>query len=116
MAKKKSSRSSNREPAPGNKRYRRTDEELISDLKKKLEEVKNRQEARKLKQSASMSATLAVVRSIDRALATAEKEGDTAVRHALADCRKPLGEFLEKNGLKLPKARLPRGRRPKSLQ
>ena len=115
MAKKKTTKKVTREPAPGKKRYRRSDEELIADLKKKLDEVKNRQEARKLKQSASMSAALASVRAIDRALKIAEEEGDTNLRHVLADARKPLADMLVKTGLKLPKARLPRGRRPKSV-
>jgi hypothetical protein len=55
-----------------------------------------------------------VVRGVDKALEVAAEEGNNALRHALADARKPLAEFLEGQGLKLPKARVPRGRKPKA--
>lgn len=111
MAKKKTSRVSGL--PPGKKRKRRTDEELIGDLKTRIEALRERQEARKIKESPAMKAALTSVRWIDKALMAAEDEQDTRMRHALADARKPLEGFLVGQGLKLPRARKPRGRRPR---
>ena len=116
MAKKNSQKTVSREPLPGKKRYRRTDEELIADLKQKLDDLRVRQESRALKESPAVRSAIAVVRAIDRALEEAAEANETALRHVLADCRKPLAEYLESSGLRLPRARLPRGRRPKSVQ
>ena len=110
MARKKKAA---RKPAPGKKRYRRTDEELIADLKDRIKELKDRQESRELKKSAAIKASVSAVKNIDKALDAAAEEGQSALRHALADARKPIAAFLEDMGMKLPKANLPRGRRPK---
>lgn len=109
MAKKKTTRKA----APGKKRYRRSDEELISDLKERIQELKDRQEAKKLKQSGAIKTTLTAVRYIDKALEAAAEESHGKLRHVLTDARKPIEDFLIGEGLKLPKARKPRGRRPK---
>lgn len=98
------------------KRKRRTDEELIRDLKEKIRAVKERQVTRVLKESPQIKAAAAALRSIDKALAAAADEGDTMLRHVLADTRKPLATHLEQNGYKVPRAQLPRGRRPKGSQ
>ena len=103
MAKKK---------AASKKRKRRSDEELINDLKARIKELKGRQEARRLKESPAMRSTLSAVRWLDKALDLAADESNTHLRHALADARKPLEEYLMSEGLRLPKARKPRGRRP----
>jgi len=103
MAKKKATK----------KRHRRTDEELISDLRNRIKELKNRQEAKRLKESTTIKATVTAVKWIDKALNHAAEENDTSLRHVLADARKPLESYLSTRGLKLPKANLPRGRRPK---
>jgi hypothetical protein len=108
MAKKKTKK----QPAPGKKRYRRTDEELIEDLKDRIKELKVRQDSRRLKQSPAVKATVTAVRYLDKALDFAAEENNSKLRHSLADSRKPLEAFLKGEGLKLPKARLPRGRRP----
>jgi hypothetical protein len=116
MAKKKSKLAS-RKPATTRattrKRKRRSDEELIRDLQDKIRLVKARQTARQLKETPSLRACLSVMRAIDKALDVAAEESETLVRHVLADARRPLAEFLEKRGLDVPKANLPRGRRPK---
>jgi len=96
------------------KRKRRSDEELIRDLQEKIRQVKSRQTAREMQKSPTLKATMAALRSLDRALAVAAEEGDTLLRHVLADARKPVASHLEEGGFKLPKARLPRGRRPKA--
>ena len=96
------------------RRARRSPEEMIADLEAKIREVKNRAQAKELKQSPSVKEAMKVVRGVDKALKVAAEEGNNALRHALADARKPLAEFLEGQGLKLPKARVPRGRKPKA--
>jgi len=116
MAKKKSKVTTKKAAAKdsGRKRRRRTDQELISDLQDRIRQVKARQAARDMQKSPPMKSAIAALRAIDRALDTAGSHGDTALRHVLADARKPLVEFLEKSGYRTPKANLPRGRRPKS--
>ena len=109
MAKKKQARSA----AGGKRRQRRSPEQMIADLQKQIEEVKARAVARELKQSAAVKHALAAVRAIDKALEAAAEEDNTPLRHVLADARKPLAEYLTAQGVRLPKARLPRGRRPK---
>ncbi|MFT4541247.1 MAG: hypothetical protein ACI841_001062 [Planctomycetota bacterium] len=104
MAKKKS----------GAKRHRRSDEELIADLKTRIDELKARQESKKLIDSPAIKATMAAIKEIDKGLEAAAEEGDSHLRHALADARRPLSNHLSSHGVKLPKARLPRGRRPGS--
>lgn len=103
MGKKKSS----------SRRKRRSPEEIIADLQEEIRRVRDRQVARELKKSPSHKLSMAAIRSIDRALESAGQEGNTSLRHALADARKPLAAYLEKQGVRLPRARLPRGRRPK---
>lgn len=95
------------------RRKRRSPEEMIADLQLQIEEVKQRAAARQMTQTTSVKMTVAVVRQIDKALELAPEEGQTVLRHALADSRKPLASFLSAKGIKLPKARVPRGRKPK---
>jgi len=95
------------------KRKRRSDEELIHDLQDKLREVKERQAAKEAMRSPSMKAAVRALAALDRALEVAAEQSDTAMRHSLADSRRPLADALEKRGFKAPKANLPRGRRPK---
>lgn len=96
----------------GAKRHRRTDEELINDLKARIKELKDRQESKRLKESPSIRSAVTAVRHLDKALELSAEEGNSLLRHALADARKPLEDYLQDQGLKLPKARKPRGRRP----
>ena len=95
---------------------RRTAEEVISELPAKIREVKAREKARELKRSPSISKTVNVLRGIDQALEFAAQEGNTTLRHALAGARRPLGDYLTSQGLKLPKVKLPRGRKPAILR
>jgi glutamate-1-semialdehyde aminotransferase len=110
MAKKKAKKVATGEA----KRKRRTDEELISDLKARIKDLRVRQQARELKQSPAIHSTTSAVKWIDKALDAAAEENNSHLRHALADARKSLEGYLVSEGLKLPKARLPRGRRPKA--
>ncbi len=97
----------------GTRRTRRSPEEMIADLKKKIQEVEARAAAKELKASGAIKRTLTIVRNIDKAMEEAKDEGQSALRHALAEARGPLKDFLTDQGVKLPKARMPRGRKPK---
>ncbi|MEW6072644.1 MAG: hypothetical protein AB1726_08650 [Planctomycetota bacterium] len=100
-------------PGPRKRRQRRSPEEIINDLQEEIRRVRARQTARELKRSPAHKAAIATIRAIDKALAFAAGENETALRHALADARKPLGAYLEEKGVRLPKANLPKGPRPR---
>jgi hypothetical protein len=92
-------------------RHRRSSEELIADLQRKIEEVRQRQAAQKLKQSAAVRAALGALRLIDKGLASASSEDDAEVRQALSSAREPLAAFLESRGIELAKRRRSKARR-----
>jgi uncharacterized protein involved in exopolysaccharide biosynthesis len=104
MAKKKSE---------ATRRKRRSPEEMIADLQKQITDLKARAEARQLKQSAAIKATLAAVKAIDKGIDAAKAEDNTQLHHVLADAREPLAAHLTGLGMTLPKPRRPKGRRPK---
>lgn len=95
------------------RRTRRTPEERIAELQAKIREVQARAAAKEMKTSAAIKKALTAVRALDKGMELAHEEGNSHLHHALADSRRSLGDFLEKQGLKLPKARMPRGRKPK---
>ena len=103
MAKKKSTK----------RRKRRSPDEIIADLQEEIARVRARQRAKELKESPAHKTALAALKAIDKALEVAAEEGETALRHALADGRKSLGSYLEKQGVRLKKANLPKGPRPR---
>jgi hypothetical protein len=107
MAKKKASKA-------GSKRKRRSPEEMIADLQKQIEDVRQRAQAKELKQSPAMKRTITIMRSMNKAMDEAASEKNGGLRHALADAHKPLAAFLESQGMRPPKPRMPRGRRPKA--
>ena len=87
---------------------------MIKDLEAKIEEVKLRASAKELKQSPAMKRTLSIVRALDKGMTEAKEEGNSQLRHALADARRSIGDYAEAKGVRLPKPRMPRGRRPKA--
>jgi hypothetical protein len=93
---------------------RRTSEQMIADLQARIQSIKSRASASELKKSPSVRATLTIVRQLDKTLDMANDEGNQ-VRHALAQARKPIADYLHAQGVRLPKPRLPRGRKPKSI-
>ena len=113
MAKKKKGSSS---AAARKRRKRRSPEEIINDLQEEIRRVRSRQTQRELQESPAHKAAISAVRSIDKALSAAADEGETALRHALADARKAVGTYLEEKGLRLPKANLPKGPRPRTTK
>jgi hypothetical protein len=96
---------SNRTPAPGKKRYRRSPEELIADLQKQIERVKRRAATQKAKQSPELKNVLAAIRSLDKALETAS---DKPLKEAITDARNTLTSYLQLEGVSIPKKRGPR--------
>lgn len=95
------------------KRHRRTIEELIADLEAEKTALIERLKAKEVKASPAHKAALGAVKLLDKASTVAAEEGETNLRHALAEARERLAEYLEKKGVRLPKARRPRGPRPK---
>jgi hypothetical protein len=112
MAKKKTTRVS--EGSSRKKRHRRSPEEIIDDLQQEIKRLRAKSNARAIKESPAVKLTLTAIRNIDKGLDAAASEGNSHLRHALADARRSLATYLEKKGVKLPKARLPKGPRPKS--
>ena len=96
------------------RRQRRTSEEIIEDLQREIERVRLRARAKELQSSPAVKSACAAVRALDRALEHAAEENNTTLRHFLADARKPLGAYLEKQGVQLSKPNLPKGRKPAS--
>ena len=98
----------------GGKRQRRSYDERVAALQAQIAQIKRRAAAAEMKKDPALRQSLSVVRAIDKALDAANSAGHD-VRHAIAAARKPLAEYLESQGLKLPKARMPRGRKPKAV-
>lgn len=109
MAKKKATR----KPA-ASRRKRRSADEMIADLQARIEDVKERAAAKRAKESPAMKRTITIMRSMNKAMDEAGQEKNAALRHALADSYKSLAGCLESQGLRAPRPRLPRGRRPKA--
>lgn len=97
------------------KHARRSPEQLIADLLARIEDVKHRAERKSLKSSESGAAAVKALRAIDQGLNAADDDSSQALRHVLADARRPLALYLEAQGLKLEKPRLPRGPRPANV-
>lgn len=112
MAKKKTTRTA--DGATRKKRHRRSPEEIIEDLQHEIKRLRAKSNARAIKQSPAVKLTLTALKNIDKGLEAAASESNSHLRHALADARRSLSGYLEKQGIKLPKARLPKGPRPKS--
>lgn len=109
MAKKQSKRA----PAPGKQRYRRSDDELIADLKERINQLKVRAETKKLKTSPLMKRTLTIIGNIDKAIVDATEEKNAELKRILSEVRAPLTGYLETQGVKLRKPRGTRGRKPR---
>jgi hypothetical protein len=108
MAKKKTS------GEKAGRRQRRSIDERVAALQQQIELLKQRAESASAKKDPHMKKALTILRALDRALVAANEAGHE-VRHGLAAARKPLGDYLEGQGIRLPKASMPRGRKPKSL-
>jgi len=94
----------------GKKRKRRTLEELIADLESEKTDLLERLKARELKTSPAHKLALSAVKAIDRSSSLAVEEGQTELRHVLAEARDRLVPYLELRGVRLGKTRRPRPR------
>jgi hypothetical protein len=82
-------------------RHRRTDDVIIADLQRKIEQVKRNAERKKAKKDPSLRHVSAALRSIDKALG---QSGDVATRTALGEARATLAACLALNGAVAPKS------------
>jgi hypothetical protein len=82
-------------------RHRRTDDEIIADLQRKIEQVKRNAERKKAKKDPSLRHVSAALRSIDKALG---QSADAATRNALGEARATLAACLALNGAAAPMA------------
>jgi hypothetical protein len=98
------------------KRKRRTIEELIADLEAEKIALIERLKTKELKTSPAHKVALGVIKQIDKCSRLAQEEGETELRHVLAEARDKLTPYLEAKGVRLPKARRPRGMRPKAKE
>lgn len=82
--------------ANGQKRTRRTPDQLIAELEARIAQVKRRAETQKVKKDPALKHIAGAVRSIDKALAATQ---DAATRTALAEARAALAAVLTFNGV-----------------
>ena len=102
-----------RKPKPGKKRYRRSDEELIADLQKRIEDLKKRKTAKTVKADPAAKDMNAAFRALTKAVESAKKSSDADLKRALSGAQRTLAEYYESKGITVPKARKPRARRKK---
>ncbi|QDV08053.1 hypothetical protein Poly30_35890 [Planctomycetes bacterium Poly30] len=102
-----------RKPKPGKQRYRRTDEELIQDLQKRIEDLKNRKAAKAIKKDPASKEATGAFRALTKAVEKSKDTADADLKRALSEAQRILAEYFESKGLKVPKARKPRARRAK---
>lgn len=103
----------NREPKPGNTRYRRSPDEMIADLKKKIEEIEKRKAAKAVKADPAAKEANAAFRALTKAVEKAKESSDADLKRALSESQRVLAEYFEAKGMKVPKARKPRARKSK---
>ena len=82
--------------AKGQKRTRRTPEQLIAELEAKIASVKRRAETQKVKKDPALRHITGAVRAIDKAASSTQ---DGATRTALEEARTALAAVLTLNGM-----------------
>ena len=97
----------------GKRRGRPTDTQAIKNLEAKIQEIKDRIAKKSQKDLTHLKSATKALNAINAAMNASKKAGDNLMRHALADGFRAIAKEYKKNGYKLPKANLPRGRRPK---
>ena len=93
------------------KRHRRSSEELIADLQRKIDDVRRRQESLQLKKSPGVRAALAALQTLEKGLAASDADDDRELHQALTSAREPLAAFVEARGIPIIKRRRAKGRR-----
>jgi len=97
-----------RAPKPGKTRYRRSDDEMIADLQRQIEELKQRKKAKASPASKQASAAL---RALMKGVELCEGPQDAELKRVLSEAQRTVADYFEAQGLKVPKARKPRARR-----
>lgn len=82
---------------------RRSDDELIEDLERRIEIARRRQTWKEASEDPAIRAAVAALKGIDRALEEASGKRDRELRAALKACRAPLFELLDSRGLPAPR-------------
>lgn len=103
-----------RDPKPGKKRYRRTDDEMIVDLRKQIAELERRKSQKELKSDPDHKDANAAFRALTKAVDSVKSPDNADLKRALSEAQRILAEYFESKGLSVPKARKPRRRRAKS--
>jgi len=88
-------------PVP-RKYIRRSDDQLIADLKSEIERIRVRAATKAVRKDPALRHISRAIKAIDAATA---ESGDSAVRTALQEARTTLGACLELNGAIVPKGR-----------
>ena len=111
MAKKKVTRKKPG-PKPGSTRTRRSAEERLEALKQQIASIEAREKAKELKDDPAAKYAIKMARDLNRGAKLAVESKDRDLQHAVADAHQAIGDYLAGKGLKMPKPRRPRGRRP----
>lgn len=111
MAKKKAARKKPG-PKPGSTRTRRSAQERLDALKQQIASIEAREKAKELREDPTAQYAIKVARELNRGAKLAVASKDSALQHAVADAHEAIGGYLTDKGLKIPKPRRPRGRRP----
>jgi hypothetical protein len=82
--------------AKGQKRIRRTPEQIIAELESRIAQVKRRAETQKVKKDPALRHISGAVRSMDKAMAATQ---DAATRTAVGEARTALAAVLTLNGV-----------------
>lgn len=90
----------------------RKPEQIIADLEAKIRDVKRRAASKESKKSASVKRAITAIRALDKGMDQAKEDGESKLRHALAEARKLVAEQLATMGVKAPEKRMPRGPKP----
>ncbi|MEO1698736.1 MAG: hypothetical protein AAFU73_15680 [Planctomycetota bacterium] len=100
-----------RPPKPGKQRYRRSDDEMISDLKARIKELEERKATKKVKASPASRQAGSAYRALTKGIDLCDGAGDAELKRTLSEAQRLLAEHFEGQGVKLPKARKPRARK-----
>ena len=111
-AKRKESTRRKPGPKPGSTRKHRTADDRITALKDQIASIEAREKAKELKDDPGVKYAVTTARSLNRGVKLAEANKDTALQHAVADAHQAISDYLAEKGVRMPKARRPRGRRP----
>ena len=87
---------------------------MIRDLQAQIESVKQRAQAKELKESPAMKRTITIMRSIHKAIEEAGQEKNSALQRALTEAREPVAAYMDSQGMQPPRARKRRARRSRA--